>query len=80
MACGTPVICSNTTSLPEVVGNAALLIDPEQPASLTEALGKLNDGATRRDLAKRGLEQAQSFTWESTARQVAQRLLGEDAH
>jgi len=80
MACGTPVICSNTTSLPEVVGNAALLIDPEQPASLTEALGKLNDGATRRDLAKRGLEQAQAFTWESTARQVAQRLLGEDAH
>ncbi len=76
MACGTPVVCSNTTSLPEVVGDAALLIDPEQPGSLTEALGKVNDEPTRRELARRGLERAQAFTWESTARQVAQHLLG----
>jgi glycosyltransferase involved in cell wall biosynthesis len=79
MACGTPVICSNSTSLPEVVGDAALLIDPERPASLAEALCKL-DEATRRELAKRGVERAQAFTWESTARRVAQHLLGERAH
>jgi glycosyltransferase involved in cell wall biosynthesis len=76
MACGTPVVCSNSTSLPEVVGDAALLIDPEQPASLTEALGKVNDGLTRREMAKRGLERAQTFTWESTAQRVAQHILG----
>ena len=76
MACGTPVVCSNRTSLPEVVGGAALLVDPEQPASLTEALGKVNDEPTRREMTKRGLERAQTFTWESTARQAAQHLLG----
>ena len=76
MACGTPVVCSNTTSLPGVVGDAALLIDPEQPEALVEALGKVHDEQTRRELAKRGLERAQAFTWEGTARQVAQHLLG----
>jgi alpha-1,3-rhamnosyl/mannosyltransferase len=80
MACGTPVICSNTTSLPEVVGDAALLIDPEQPGSLTEALRKVHDESTRRELARRGLERARAFTWESTARAVAQKLLGDRAH
>lgn len=75
MACGTPVVCSNRTSLPEVVGDAALMVDPEQPASLTEALGKVNDGPTRREMAKRGLDRAQTFTWESTAQQVAPHLL-----
>jgi glycosyltransferase involved in cell wall biosynthesis len=76
MACGTPVVCSNRTSLPEVVGGAALLIDPEQPGSLTEALRKVNDEPTRRELAQQGLERARAFTWESTARQVAQHILG----
>jgi glycosyltransferase involved in cell wall biosynthesis len=76
MACGTPVVCSNSTSLPEVVGDAALLIDPEQPGSLIEALRKVNDEPTRRELGKRGLERARAFTWEGTARQVAQHLLG----
>jgi glycosyltransferase involved in cell wall biosynthesis len=79
MACGTPVICSNTTSLPEVVGDAALLIDPEQPAALAEALRKVNDEPTHRELARRGQERAQAFTWESTARQVSQHILGVQA-
>jgi glycosyltransferase involved in cell wall biosynthesis len=79
MACGTPVVCSNSTSLPEVVGDAALLIDPEQPASLNEALGKVSDGPTRREIAKRGLDRARAFTWESTAQRVAQHLLGAHA-
>jgi glycosyltransferase involved in cell wall biosynthesis len=75
MACGTPVICSNTTSLPEVVGNAALLIDPDKPGSMTEAIRRVNDEPTHRELAKQGLARAQTFTWERTARRVADHLL-----
>jgi glycosyltransferase involved in cell wall biosynthesis len=75
MACGTPVICSNITSLPEVVGDAALLIDPEQPGSLTEAICRVNDEPTRKDLVVRGLKRAKAFSWESTARQLAQQIL-----
>ena len=80
MACGTPVICSSTTALPEVVGDAALFIDPEQPWSLTEAIRKVHDEPTRSKLVKQGLERAQAFTWDSTAAQVAQQVLGERAH
>lgn len=76
MACGTPVVCSNSTSLPEVVGDATLLIDPEQPGSLSEALRKVNQESTRRELVKKGLERAQAFSWQSTAKQVAQQILG----
>ena len=76
MACGTPVVCSNSTSLPEVVGDATLLIDPEQPGSLSEALRKVSQEATRRELIKKGLERAQVFSWQSTAKQVAQHILG----
>lgn len=76
MACGTPVVCSANTSLPQVVGDAALLFDPEQHRSLAEALCKVNDDSTRRELIKRGLERARIYTWESTARQVAQLILG----
>jgi glycosyltransferase involved in cell wall biosynthesis len=76
MACGTPVICSNSTSLPEVVGDAALLIDPGQPNSLTEAIHRVNDEPTRRELVKRGIKRAQAYSWESTARRLAQHILG----
>jgi glycosyltransferase involved in cell wall biosynthesis len=76
MACGTPVVCSNRTSLPEVVGDATLLIDPEQPGSLGEALRKVNQQPTRRELVRRGLVRAQAFSWQSTAKQVAQQILG----
>ena len=76
MACGTPVVCSNTTSLPEVVGDAALLIDPDKPGSMAEAIRRVNDEPTHRELAKQGLVRAQTFTWERTARRVADHLLG----
>jgi glycosyltransferase involved in cell wall biosynthesis len=75
MACGTPVVCSNCTSLPEVVGNATLLIDPDQPESLVEAVRKVNNESARRDLIKKGLERAQAFSWQSTAKQVAHQIL-----
>ena len=59
MASGTPVMCSNRASLPEVVGNAALLIDPENNGAMSDAMQRLVDDATlRKDLSAKGLAQA----------------------
>ena len=71
MACGTPVIASNQGSLPEVVGDAGVLVEPtdiEQIADAAERL--LEDASLRADLRKRGLERARAFTWERTARET----------
>jgi glycosyltransferase involved in cell wall biosynthesis len=71
MACGTPVICSNTSSLPEVAGDAALLIDPANAATLTDAMARMvREPALRSDLTRRALIRAAAFTWEKTARQT----------
>ncbi len=68
MACGTPVICSSTSSLPEIAGDAALLIDPSDTTALAEALCMvLTDGDLRAGLRRRGLEQAARFSWEQAA-------------
>lgn len=72
MACGTPVVCSNRPSLPEVVGDAALMVDPEDEDALCEAMQNvLVDPSTRQALSRKGLSQAQRFTWT----QAAERLL-----
>jgi glycosyltransferase involved in cell wall biosynthesis len=69
MACGTPVITSNVSALPEVVGDAAILIDPLDVAGLADAIRRLwEDDGLRRDLRARGLARARRFTWETTAR------------
>jgi glycosyltransferase involved in cell wall biosynthesis len=69
MACGTPVITSNVSALPEVVGDAALLIDPLDVAGLADAIRRLwEDDGLRRELRARGLTRARRFTWETTAR------------
>jgi glycosyltransferase involved in cell wall biosynthesis len=71
MACGVPVITSNTTSIPEVVGDAALLIDPANGEELKSALAKLLDDKGLRDaLANRGLEQAKKFSWKKMAEET----------
>jgi glycosyltransferase involved in cell wall biosynthesis len=71
MACGTPVISSNTSSLPEVVGNAGLLLSPTDVVRWKEALAQITTDATMRaELRQRGLRQAAPFTWENTARQT----------
>ncbi|HET9015165.1 MAG TPA: glycosyltransferase family 1 protein [Thermomicrobiaceae bacterium] len=71
MACGTPVVTSSTSSLPEVAGDAALLVDPEDVAALGEALVRVaGDEGLHADLARRGIERAKRFTWERTARET----------
>jgi len=68
MACGTPVVASNTTSIPEVVGDAGLLVDPYDVAAIAEALHRLmTDDALRAELAARGLRRAAHFSWQRTA-------------
>lgn len=71
MVCGTPVICSNTSSLPEVVGDAALLVDPEDTEAWAEALHRLLTNAElRQSLIQRGYRQVQRFSWPRAAQQV----------
>lgn len=68
MACGTPVVASNTSSLPEVVGDAGLTVSPYDPAALAEAISRLLDDADlRQELRERGLRQARAFSWRVTA-------------
>ena len=71
MACGCPVIVSNVTSLPELVGDAALLVDPTDDRALAGALRAVLDDATlREDLRARGFARAAEFTWERVARET----------
>ncbi|MGE5601771.1 MAG: glycosyltransferase family 4 protein [Nitrososphaerales archaeon] len=71
MACGAPVICSNVTALPEVAGDAALLIDPVGKSSLVEALRRvLSDDMLRAELCERGLARAAEYSWTRTAQQT----------
>ncbi len=68
MACGTPVICSNVSSLPEVAGDAAILINPHDTTGLVQALRRvLDDAALRHDLAQMGLAQVSRFSWSRCA-------------
>ncbi|HEX6387741.1 MAG TPA: glycosyltransferase family 1 protein [Anaerolineae bacterium] len=68
MACGTAVACSNTSSLPEVAGDAALYFDPAIPRAIAGAIGRLlADEGLRNELAQRGMAQAAQFSWSKTA-------------
>jgi glycosyltransferase involved in cell wall biosynthesis len=71
MACAVPVVCSDASSLPEVAGDAALLVDPLDVDGLAGAMARaLRDADLRRDMVARGLAQAARFTWEQAARQL----------
>lgn len=80
MACGTPVITSNIASLPEVAGEAAILVDPHSPHDIAEAIRRvLAHPDLRQQLSQRGVLRARSFRWDYTARQthhVYAQLLG----
>lgn len=72
MACGTPVVTSNRTSLPEVVGDAGLLVNPDNPEDIARGLREILADTERRDvMASAGLVQAKQFTWRRTARETA---------
>jgi glycosyltransferase involved in cell wall biosynthesis len=68
MGCGAPVVCSNRTSLPEVVGDAALSVDPDDTQALVEAMSRvLTNSDLRADLRARSLKRARQFSWQKTA-------------
>ena len=72
MACGTPVITSNASALPELVGQAGVLVDPLDAEAWADALDKvLQDSEFRRSLATAGLERAKRFSWHQTAQMTA---------
>lgn len=80
MAHGTPVLASNTSSLPEVVGNAAVLVNPENVFEIMRALHRvLTDQALRERMKRRCYEQAKKFSWDVSARQILEvyRRVGE---
>lgn len=80
MACGVPVITSNTSSMPEVAGkNAALIIDPFNPKEITRAMQNLvEDKMLARVLSERGIERAKDFSWQTMAKNVLE--LYENVH
>jgi|GEM_PF-1949417 len=71
MACGTPVITSDTSSLPEVVGEAGIMVEPRNVRALAEAMEEvLADEGKRREMREKGLQQAAKFSWEHTAQET----------
>jgi glycosyltransferase involved in cell wall biosynthesis len=75
MACGVPVVASNTTSIPEVVGDAGLLCDPRSPDELAAALRRvLDDPLLAADLRARGLARAATFTWDRASDGLAEAI------
>jgi glycosyltransferase involved in cell wall biosynthesis len=71
MACGTPVMASNRPSMPEVLGDAALFVDPTDLAQMTDAMQILLDDVTTRDqLVQRGTERARQFRWDVAAKRM----------
>ena len=72
MACATPVVCSDRTSLPEVAGGAAILVSPDDVDDIEAALGRvLSSDQLRRELVEKGLRRAGAFTWDRTADRTA---------
>jgi glycosyltransferase involved in cell wall biosynthesis len=71
MACGTPVVCSNTSSLEEILGDAAITLDPQDADAWVEALTEaLENGKLRAELRAKGLARARTFSWEKAARET----------
>ena len=71
MACGCPVITSNTSSMPEVVGDAGIMVDPYDVSGLAKSIHKvLTDDKLREDRIRKGLEWAKKFSWEKCARET----------
>lgn len=70
MACGTPVIVSNTSSFPEVVGDAGIMVNPYDPDQIADAIYRVtSDDEIRKTMRKKGLEQTKKFSWEKGAKE-----------
>jgi glycosyltransferase involved in cell wall biosynthesis len=79
MAAGVPVLTSNTSSLPEIAGDAALLVDPTDTAAIAGGLARLaGEPALRAELHRKGLARAAAFTWERCAEETLRVLTGQD--
>ncbi len=75
MACGIPVITSNISSLPEVAGDAAILVNPYNIGEITEAMQLIaTDAQLRNSLSKLGIERAKKFSWEKTGTETVEIL------
>jgi glycosyltransferase involved in cell wall biosynthesis len=71
MSCGVPVITSNTSSMPEIAGDAAMIIDPFKPEQITDALIQItNDQSLKKQLIESGLQQSAKFSWKAMAKDV----------
>ncbi len=70
MAAGTPVITSNVSSMPEVAGNSAVLVNPSSSLAIQQAIEKIMNKTTRSSLAKKGKVQAKKFSWEKCAQET----------
>jgi len=71
MACGTPVIASNTSSIPEVVGDVGILVDPREPDDISRGLERVADSLRlREELREKGIERSAGFTWEGVAERI----------
>lgn len=75
MACGTPVLTSNVTAMPETAGSAALFVNPRSVEEITNAMERIiGDGSLRSQMRDRGILRARQFSWEATCLRVAQLL------
>ena len=71
MGCGTPVVCSNVSSMPELGGEAARYFDPQDTGQMAEVIASvLRDGDLRAEMHERGLQQAARFSWQRAARET----------
>lgn len=71
MACGCPVVCANSSSLPEVCGEAALMVDPHDDNGIAKAIKRITtDKKLANDLVEKGFKQSKEFSWEKTAKET----------
>ena len=71
MACGVPVVTSNTSSLPEVAGGAAILVNPYDISAIADAISfALKDNYGRKEMIEKGLKNAKRFSWKESAQKV----------
>ena len=76
MSYGAPVICSNASSLPEAAGDAALLINPNSPKEIAEAMKKVfSDDNLREKMVEKGFENVKKFSWEKCVRETMREVL-----